>query len=113
MPRARARRGSLREGKWISPYRFRNSTGTPHSLGCDINISRESLGVGSTERPREWAHYKRLRRLVYLRLFTVDAEIIVSHRYGAVSIDGDVRSFMHQEVISGTLANYPEVVYEG
>jgi hypothetical protein len=46
-------------------------------------------------------------------LFTVDAEIIVSHRYGAVSIDGDVRSFMHQEVISGTLANYPEVVYEG
>ncbi len=70
-------------------------------------------GVGSTERPREWAHYKRLRRLVYLRLFTVDAEIIVSHRYGAISIDGDVRSFMHQEVISGTLANYPEVVYEG
>ena len=47
------------------------------------------------------------------KLFTVDAEIIVSHRYGAISIDGEVRSFMHQEVISGTLANYPEVVYEG
>jgi hypothetical protein len=51
--------------------------------------------------------------LVTALLLAVDAEIIVGHSHGAVSIDGYMHGLVHQVIVARTLANNSEVVYEG
>jgi hypothetical protein len=45
-------------------------------------------------------------------LLAVDAEIIVGHSHGAVSIDGYMHGLVHQVIVARTLADNSEVVYE-
>ncbi len=45
-------------------------------------------------------------------LFALSAQIIVVHSHRAVSVDGDVRGLVNQKVVSGTLSDNSEVVYE-
>jgi len=45
-------------------------------------------------------------------LLTIGTEIIVGYGHRAVRVDSKVQGFVHKEVISWTLADNPEVVYE-
>jgi hypothetical protein len=45
-------------------------------------------------------------------LLTIGTEIIVEYGHRAVRVDSKVQGFVHKEVVSWTLADNPEVVYE-